>query len=294
MPFSMTGFGRGEAVLDDTKVVTEVTGLNHRFLDISIRLPGELAGFETRLRRTLKNRLVRGRVTVTVDIARTDISSPATASIDTDLARRYVERLHELSDRINVKNDVSVMGVVNLPGVMATASSPVDPERMERVVSESLDRALDAFTEVRAAEGAVLCEDLEAGISHIYSVADAIEQRIPAVVEAYRARLTARVSELSELAPVDPDRVAVEVALFADKCDVNEEVVRLRSHLERFLETLTGHEPAAGRLLDFLCQEMHREITTIGAKGRDADISHLVVEAKGELEKVREQVQNIE
>jgi len=294
MPFSMTGFGRGEAVLDDTKVVTEVTGLNHRFLDISIRLPGELAGFETRLRRTLKNRLVRGRVTVTVDIARTDISSPATASIDTDLARRYVERLHELSDRINVKNDVSVMGVVNLPGVMATASSPVDPERMERVVSESLDRALDAFTEVRAAEGAVLCEDLEAGISHIYSVADAIEQRIPAVVEAYRARLTARVSELSELAPVDPDRVAVEVALFADKCDVNEEVVRLRSHLERFLETLTGHEPAAGRLLDFLCQEMHREITTIGAKGRDADISHLVVEAKSELEKVREQVQNIE
>jgi len=294
MPFSMTGFGRGEAVLDDTKVVTEVTGLNHRFLDISIRLPGELAGFETRLRRTLKNRLVRGRVTVTVDIARTDISSPATASIDTDLARRYVERLHELSDRINVKNDVSVMGVVNLPGVMATASSPVDPERMERVVSESLDRALDAFTEVRAAEGAVLCEDLEAGISHIYSVADAIEQRIPAVVEAYRTRLTARVSELSELAPVDPDRVAVEVALFADKCDVNEEVVRLRSHLERFLETLTGHEPAAGRLLDFLCQEMHREITTIGAKGRDADISHLVVEAKSELEKVREQVQNIE
>jgi len=293
MLLSMTGFGRGETALDDTKVTTEVIGLNHRFLDISIRLPGAVASLETDLRRKLKKRLVRGRVTVTVELMSTTASLSLPTMIDDELARRYADRLHALADQMHLVDDVSVMGVINMPGVTNAVSESVDADRLAPAVAESLSTALDMFDEVRATEGAALLADLELRISRIGKKAESVQKRIPAVVEAYRDRLDTRIRELGDLNSVDPDRVAFEVAMFADKCDVSEEVVRLRSHIEQFLEILNG-EKSAGRLLDFLCQEMHREITTIGAKGRDSDVSHLVVEVKGEIEKVREQVQNIE
>ena len=293
MLLSMTGFGRGEAVQDDTKVTTEVVGLNHRFLDISVRLPGALVSLETELRRMLKKRLTRGRVAVTVDLMSTTASSALPTTIDAELARRYADRLRELAEQMHLVDDVSVMGVINMPGVTNAVSESVDADWLAPTVTESFGIALDAFDEVRAAEGAALREDLKVRIGCIGEKAEAVHKRIPAVVEAYRERLDARLRELGDLNSLDPDRVALEVALFADKCDVSEEVVRLRSHIEQFLEILDG-DKSAGRLLDFLCQEMHREITTIGAKGRDSEVSHLVVHVKGELEKVREQVQNIE
>ncbi len=293
MLLSMTGFGRGEAVLDDTKVTTEVIGLNHRFLDISVRLPGALASLETELRRQLKKRLARGRVAVTVDLMSTNASCALPTTIDTELARRYADQLRKLAVQMDLVDDVSVMGVINMPGVTNAVSESVDADWLAPAVAESFGLALDAFDEVRATEGAALREDLEQRIGCISEKAESVHKRIPAVVEAYRSRLDARIQELGDLNSVDPDRVALEVAMFADKCDVSEEVVRLRSHVEQFLEILHG-DKSAGRLLDFLCQEMHREISTIGAKGRDSDVSHLVVEVKGELEKVREQVQNIE
>jgi len=293
MLLSMTGFGRGEAVLDDTKITTEVVGLNHRFLDVSIRLPCALCSLETDLRRKLKKRLARGRVTVTVELMSTTASLALPTMIDAELAHRYADRLRALADQMHLVDDISVMGVINMPGVTNAASESVDANRLAPAVAESLDTALDRFDEVRATEGAALRADLELRISRVGEKAEAVHKRIPAVVEAYRERLDGRIRELGELNLVDPERVALEVAMFADKCDVSEEVVRLRSHVEQFLEILNG-DKSAGRLLDFLCQEMHREITTIGGKGRDSDVSHLVVEVKGEIEKVREQVQNIE
>jgi len=293
MLLSMTGFGRGESVVDDVKVATEVLGLNHRFLDISIRLPGALAALEAGLRRILKERLTRGRVTVTVDVASGAASSTLPATIDVELARRYADQLRELADELRLDDDVSVTSLLSLPGVVNTGVETVEADRLAPAAVKSLERALKAFDEARAAEGAALREDLEQRIDRISELAEAIDRRVPEVVEAYRQRLGERVRELGDLGPADPDRVALEVALFADKCDVSEEVVRLRSHIDQFREVLDS-DKSAGRQLDFLCQEMHREITTIGAKGRDADVSHLVVEAKSDLEKVREQVQNIE
>jgi len=293
MLLSMTGFGRGEAVLDDTRVTTEVIGLNHRFLDISVRLPAALASLETQLRRHLKKRLARGRITVTVDLMSTKVSSATPTIIDAELARRYADQLRELAAQTHLVDDISVMGVINMPGVTNAVSESVDADGLAPTVTESLTIALDAFDEVRATEGAALREDLELRIGGISEKAEAVHKRIPDVVEAYRDRLDARIQEMGNLNSVDPDRVALEVAMFADKCDVSEEVVRLRSHIEQFREILRG-DKSAGRLLDFLCQEMHREISTIGAKGRDSNVSHLVVKVKGDLEKIREQVQNIE
>jgi len=294
MLLSMTGFGRGEAVFEGCRIVTEVVGLNHRYLDVSVRLPNGLALIETELRRKIKARVGRGRVTVTVDVTPAAAGSPTVATtFDVELARRYAEQVREMAEFIGAKNDFSVIDIMGLPGVVSSAAETLDAERLAPAVAESLDIALDLFDEVRKREGATLRQDIEARVETISVMADQLERRVPTVVDAYRERLQNRVTELRDFGGVEPDRIAVEVALFADRCDVSEEIVRLRSHIERFRDVMNT-DKSGGRLLDFLCQEMHREITTVGAKGRDAELSHLVVDAKGELEKVREQVQNIE
>jgi uncharacterized protein (TIGR00255 family) len=293
MPRSMTGFGRGEAELDNMRVVTEVSGLNHRFLDPSIRLPSEFSPLEANLRSILKTRLARGRVSVIVDLTSIDGTAARAATFDSDLAANYVEKLRDMASGLGLNDDLALSTVIGLPGVTETAKVVIDMEALQPALMESFERALDVFDEARSVEGATLSKDVVEHVESIRSMADAVETRCPLVVDAYRERLHARVKEIDESNLIEPDRLAAEIALYADKCDVSEEIVRLRSHVERFLDLLGGGEPV-GRQLDFLCQEMHREITTIGSKGRDSDISHIVVEAKGELEKVREQVQNLE
>jgi len=289
----MTGFGRGTAELDNVRVVVEVAGLNHRFLDTSIRMPGEFAPLESELRNILKKRLARGRITVNVELSYADDMAARSASFDVDLAANYVSKLQKMAETLGINGELSVSDVINLPGVMDTARLVIDDATIRPVLLDSFGQALDAFDEARSVEGETLSRDVIGHVERIRSMADEVATRIPQVVESYRDRLQARVKELDESGLIEPDRITAEIALFADKCDVSEEVVRLRSHVARFLDLIGGDEPV-GRQLDFLCQEMHREITTIGSKGRDSDVSHIVVEAKGELEKVREQVQNLE
>jgi uncharacterized protein (TIGR00255 family) len=289
---SMTGFGAGRARVGGEDVSVELRAVNHKFCEVKARLPRELAALEGAVAKRVKDRLSRGAVDVSV--RRVSATASGTVPVvDLGLAREYVRTLRELAAETGLPLEVSLAQVADRPGVLRLEERSVEPAEAEEATRQALEAALDALVGMREREGEALRADLEARLGQVADWVRELEALAPRAVDRYRERLTERVAELSRGLPVDPTRLAQEVVLFAERTDVAEEMTRLHSHLEQFGALLVAAEPS-GRRMDFLVQEMHREVNTTGSKSQHPDISSRVVSLKAELERIREQVQNVE
>lgn len=292
MTCSMTGFGRATVELEGEHISIEVNTVNHRFLDCSFRLPHAWAATESALREVLKGALGRGKVNINV---RRDygVSGRQTVRFDGDVARQYMEAGREISNILRTTEAMSLDTLVTLEGVFFLEEPEQDLDTVAGKLAAGLNEALEQLNAVRENEGRALAEDIRAHVTEMRDALSAVEARLPELSAAYEERLRTRVAELNAETGLTEDRIALEVTLQAEKSDVNEEVVRLTAHLDQTLELLDASEPV-GRDLNFLAQEIQREVNTLGAKLRDIGVSREVLRMKSELEKIREQVQNIE
>ena len=291
---SMTGYGRAEAILDGQKYTVEIKSLNHRFLEISLRLPASLSALEMEIKKKIGEPLLRGKIDVSI---RRDVQSSAEngqyLALNLPLAQNYFNLLMQLKQSLNLQDDIRLEMIAGQKDVFQMAELPQDDSVLWQGLAAVLEEALAGMMEMRRREGEILSRDLSARLDLMAQLLSRIEAKAPQVVLEYQKRLTDRVRELTSGLVVDESRLSQEVAILAEKSDITEEIVRLRSHFGQFLEML-DREEAIGRKVDFLIQEMNREVNTIGSKSSDADISKQVIEIKSELAKLREQVQNLE
>lgn len=290
----MTGYGHDSRTVGSIAFTVGMKSVNHRYAEIVFRLPREWNHMEDRLRRLLQGRLQRGRVEVSIAAERAGGAS-LEAAVDWPLADAYVEAAKQAAERYGIppERGLTVSELLAAPGVFATREAAL-PEEAEEALLDCAERALTALIRMRETEGRFLTEDARRKLKGIEALLERMRERAPAVVEAYRAKLQERAAQLlGEGIPVDRDRLAGEIAIFAERTGIDEELTRLASHAEQFASLVGADEPV-GRKLDFLLQEMNREANTIGAKANDAGLAALVVEMKAELEKLREQVQNVE
>jgi len=290
---SMTGYGRAVAEINSRQMTVEVKSVNHRFLDISFRVPRNLMFLEDAARKLIGSRLSRGHVDVFVTYRnlRTDAR---TVQVDEALFTAYVEALRHLRGAVgpDLRDDRTLMGIAHLPDVMVVTEAEEDQEAVKAVLERALSGALDELTAMRAREGEAIRQDLAGRVDAIEAMTAAVEERYPQTVEAYTQRLRAAVEELVG-SNVDETRLLMEVAVMADRSAIAEETVRLRSHVRQLRALLEAREPV-GRRIDFIVQELNREVNTISSKSQDIPITRLTVDMKAEIEKLREQVQNIE
>lgn len=288
----MTGFGRGETTGEYGRFVVEIKSVNHRFSEIVVRMPRGFLSLEEKIRRGVQSRIQRGRVEVY--LTREEGTSRAgSAFIDKALAQAYYNGLKELSVELGLRAEPSLELLARMPDVSGVRERLEDPESLWEPVSQALTVALDHFVSMRAAEGAALGADLRIRLNRLGEFRQLISVRAPLVPAEYREKLQKRLSEVLGGAAIDETRLAIEVALMADRADISEELSRLGSHLDQFSRMLGG-EDSVGRKMDFLVQEIHRELNTMGSKSSDLEITNWVLQSKGELEKIREQVQNLE
>jgi uncharacterized protein (TIGR00255 family) len=291
---SMTGYGRAEGASEAWTVAVEARSVNHRHLDIALRLPTTLSSLEIEVRRLVQARLERGRVDLAVQLAPAAGRPPREVRLDASLAARYVELARTLADQLGVPGEPSLTWVLERPGVLHVEEVAVpDPASVWPVLAETLGQALDALVARRAAEGAALASELRALRAELLGQVAILAQRAPAAAQRRGERLRDRLRAFLAEAPVDEVRIATEVAAWAQKTDVTEELARLRTHLDEMGLTL-DKGGAVGRPLDFLIQELNREVNTVGSKADDLELSQAALAAKGILEKMREQVQNLE
>lgn len=292
MARSMTGFGRGEAQGDVGRIVVEMKAVNHRFSEVVFRMPRQFNALEEPARKLVLAQVSRGRVDVFISWEAA--AKARGVKVDKELAMAYHSALIELGREIGSKSELSLDTLARLPDVLSIGEGELSSDELWPLFESAVTQAVAGLVAMREREGAGLVSDVSARLNTLAEFGQLAAQRSPQVVEEYRARLARRLEELLPQGnTVDPVRLAQEVALFADRSDVSEEVQRLASHIAQFRQTLTETE-GIGRKLDFLVQELGREINTIGSKANDAALIARVVEAKGELEKIREQVQNIE
>jgi uncharacterized protein (TIGR00255 family) len=289
---SMTGFGRGECSSEKQQITVEIKAVNHRYSEIQVKLPRKYIFLEERLRRYVAAALSRGKIDVFIKIE-DRLGGDQEMYIDKELAVKYYKKILELAADLNMPKDYSVHELLQLPGVLNIEESEIEAEQVWALMQPAMDEALAQLIEMRRQEGHKLAVDFEQRLDLLEQYRQKLLSRAPLVVEAYRLKLQNRIKELLGDDVGDENRVAVETALFADRASIDEELVRLESHIQQFKQMLQETQ-AIGRKLDFLCQEMNREVNTIGSKANDLDITRLVVEMKSELEKLREQVQNIE
>lgn len=292
MARSMTGFGRGETTGPLGRLTVEMKAVNHRFSEVVFRMPKQLNALEEQARKLVQAQVSRGRVDIFVSWDRT--ADARGVKVDKELAMAYYSALKQLGEEIGSKSELSLDTLARLPDVLTVGEGEVTSEELWPLFESALNQARAQLVAMREREGASLVSDVAARLDTLVAFGDLVATRSPQVVEEYKSRLQRRLEELLPQGhAVDPQRLAQEVAIFADRSDITEEVQRLGSHIGQFRQTL-GEEEAIGRKLDFLVQELGREVNTIGSKANDAAITARVVEAKGELEKIREQVQNIE
>lgn len=291
---SMTGYGRGECSQDGFKVTVELSSVNRKQAEIAISLPRELEVLEAQIRDAINQRVARGRLTCRVNLHAADGNGAARVRVNHSLATAYAAELRQLARKLKLKESLSLSVLVRAPGVLETDSAVNDAEAFWPAVRKSLDQALATLVKMRAREGNALRQDLCDRIGSLRKAVARVGKQAPAVQERYREQLLSRLKAagLAEL-QLDEERVLKEVIFFADRSDISEELTRLQSHFQQFDDCLKLAEPV-GRTLDFLAQEMNREINTIGSKANDAAISREVVVLKTELEKFREQAQNVE
>lgn len=292
MLLSMTGFGRGEVRTERGKLEVEIRSVNHRFSEISIRLPKSMALLEGRMRERMGSRLSRGKVSIAVSLEG-DESSPARVGLNHEVARRYQEVLAELRSSYGLEGQVDLAAFLNLPDLLAWERPELTETEGWDLLAPALDLAVEDILSMKRREGETLARDLLARLTQMGIALDRVEARVPDMVAALRTRLTDRLTEAASDLEYNRGRVETEIVLFADRTDCTEECVRLRSHLDMFRELVAAPEPA-GRKLNFLLQEMNREANTIGSKAQDIGIAREVIALKEEIEKIREQVQNFE
>ena len=289
--YSMTGYGRGEAEVNGRTLVVELKSVNHRFLDLSIKLPRVLLFAEDAMKKTISSRLSRGHIDVF-----TTYTAPAdqgALSLNADLAASYLAMGKSLSDSFGVKNDLTASSLLRQQGVVEETAITLPEEDILSLVQAATNCALDSLLKMRDTEGRAITADIMTKLAEIERLTGLIEERAPLVTAEYRTRLEERMREALSGADYDETRLLTEVALFADKCAIDEELARLHAHIDHYRKILST-EPTAGRKLDFLTQELNREANTIGSKANDAAIAENVVLLKCEIEKVREQIQNLE
>ena len=289
---SMTGFGRCEAVTDECKISVEIKAVNHRYLDLSIKMPKKFNYFEAAMRTLLKDYIQRGKVDVFItyeDYTEDQVS----LKYNSTLAAEYMKNFEKMAEQFGLEDDVTVSMLSRCPEVLTMERVPEDEEHMWAMLQEVLKGAAENFVETRLREGENLKNDLIGKLDHMLSMVDFIEERSPKILEEYRQRLGDKVRELLQNSTIDESRILTEVTVFADKICVDEETVRLRSHIEGMKKELLAGG-SVGRKLDFIAQEMNRESNTILSKSNDLEISDQGILLKTEIEKVREQIQNIE
>lgn len=293
MIYSMTGFGRGEVQVENKVFSVEGKTVNHRYLDINIRMPKRYIYMEEILRKRIKESINRGKVDLFINIE-TVGETEGEVVMDLNLAKDYHAALEKIGAALHLQNEVSALQISRFPEVISLKSKEENEELVEKGLTEGIEEALEQIMSMREQEGLRTKEDLKDRLKEVEEAWKVIEGFAPRQIESYRERLTERIKELTENGmEIDEDRIHSEVVYFADKSNINEELVRLKSHTQQFLQSMEKTEPM-GRKLDFLIQEMNREINTISSKSHTVEISNEVVTLKSALEKMREQVQNIE
>ncbi len=290
---SMTGFGRAQKLFEHKEITVEIRSVNHRYFEFSARVPRAYSYLEERLKSHLKATISRGKVEVGVLIAAVEGESSSVVCINHGLARAYLDALKSLSEELQVRNDVTVSQLARFSDIFTVARAEEDEEEIWAMVRETTDEAVQRFLSMRTLEGEKMEQDLLNRLNNIENWVGQVEEQSPKTLENYRARLKAKMDEILGDNTVDEQRILAEAAIFADKIAVDEETVRLRSHIRQFCEILKADEPV-GRKLDFLVQEFNREANTIGSKAQDVAVAKIVVDIKSEIEKIREQIQNIE
>jgi len=289
---SMTGYGRAQYMDEEMKITVEIKSVNHRFLEPFVKLPRKYSLLEERIKDLLRTELNRGRIDIWIGIEELS-SQSGVLKVDKNLAIDYYNSLRELAELVGISPEITLYQLSCMEGVISLQEQDVDLESIWAKISQPFHEALEQVVSMRSREGERLQEELLSRAAILADILLEIEARAPEVVEAYSIRLQDRISNFARDIDVDPNRLATEIAVFAEKSDITEEIVRFKSHLSQLKESIRSREPV-GRKMDFLMQELNREINTIGSKSPDLTVSQKVVEAKSEIEKMREQVQNIE
>lgn len=289
---SMTGYGRGEADNATKKFTVEIKTINHRYLEIIVKQPKQYMLLEDKIRRLVQEYIKRGRVEIYIKVEETGLKKPE-IKVDKEIAIAYYNSLKDLANYLEISPNINIHQLVTLPDVIKIEEMEEDLDDIWLVMEEAHIKALEQLVMMRETEGQSLKMDLQQRIGLLQELCENVKSRSPIVVEDYRERLQNRLKELLRESQLDESRFNQEIAFFAEKCNITEELVRLESHFQQFLNSLETSE-TIGRKLDFLVQELNRETNTIGSKANDLEISQLVVEMKSEIEKIREQVQNIE
>ncbi|WP_226639488.1 YicC/YloC family endoribonuclease [Priestia flexa] len=288
---SMTGFGRGRADNDVQAVTVEMKSVNHRFCEITVRMPRQLMEIEDKIKKIIQTYIKRGRVEVFVTISGEGLAKK-TLQTDWELLGEYMKAFQEISERHQLSKSVEIQDILHMPDVMTTSEEEVDQTSIHQLVFTAVEQAVGQLLTMREKEGQELYQDLVQHLNNIQQLRDEVESLAPTVSEQYEDRLRKRLTDYLE-GTIDEQRVLAEVAIFAEKADVNEELTRIHSHLTQFFQTIDTTD-VIGRKLDFLVQELNREMNTIGAKANNGKIAQCVIDMKTQLERLKEQVQNIE
>lgn len=289
---SMTGFGRGIVEENGRRFSVEIKSVNNRYLDLNIKLPRQLNELEDRVRKYIASRISRGKIDIYINQEKFN-EEDISANVDEKVADAYYNALAVLKERFKLKDDISLSLMSRMPDVINVDKKEDDIDEVWETLLKALDMAINMLVDMRLKEGLKLSKDITLRCDVIYEKVLEIEKRSPEMVDEFREKILLRVKDFLKEVEVDEARLLNEVAFFSDKCNITEEIVRLKSHIEQFKNAFNLDEPI-GRKLDFIIQEMNREINTIGSKSNDLTITNLVVEVKSELEKIREQIQNIE
>ncbi|MCL1830154.1 MAG: YicC family protein [Oscillospiraceae bacterium] len=290
---SMTGFGRASEIIDSYDISVEIRSVNHRYLELSVRVPRSYSFLEEELRKYLMGcSLNRGKVEVTVQLWQLD-KSDVVVEANIPLASGYMESMKQISEQLGLRADIGVSTISRFPDVFNITAAKPDEDSIFTATKTVLDRALEGFLSMKKSEGTGMLEDIHEKLDFIEKKVDLIDLSVQEQLEEYRLKLTTRMREMLESIEIDDNRILLEAALLADRSAVDEEIVRLKSHIKQFREILEADE-AVGRKLDFLLQELNREINTIGSKSNDFALASMVVDIKAATEKIREQIQNIE
>lgn len=289
---SMTGFGRGHDVLNGRDITVEIRAVNHRYFEFSARLPRSMNFAEEKLKSLLQGKVSRGKTEVSVLVYNTGANDEK-VSVNTEVVGGYVEALRSVKERFELIDDLSLSNILRIPDALNVVKEETDEEQLWADIKSVAEQALKKFIAMRETEGERMKEDILSRLDTIEGWVNIVESRSPIIVEEYRKRLYDRMCEVLEGKSVDENRILLEAGIFSEKIAVDEETVRLRSHIKQFRDMLESSE-AVGRKLDFLVQEMNRETNTIGSKVQDIEVTRIVVDQKSEIEKIREQIQNIE
>lgn len=289
---SMTGFGRGHQILNGRDITVEIRSVNHRYYEFSSRLPRSLGYVEEKLKSLLQGRISRGKVEVSVLLSNVEAADEK-ITINHEIVKEYIDALRSVKEEFGLTDDLSLSNILRIPDAFTVVKTETDEEQLWEDIRVTAEEALEHFISMRENEGARMKQDILSRLDKIEEWVGVVETRSPQVVEDYRKRLYDKMCEVLSTTNIDEGRILLEAGIFSEKTAVDEETVRLRSHIAQFRSMLESGEPV-GRKLDFLVQEMNRETNTIGSKVQDIEVTRIVVDQKSEIEKIREQIQNIE